>query len=123
MATSVKAIKNFEKQNTCLDILKSWYRVDNERDVIKELNNKTDAFIPDTAYSAGISKRQAIENLVDNFYSHVDFKVTGIDLNTGCPESCITVNALNTVLTGSTRTKTNSQMHGWRRLQPYKIRL
>ena len=94
MATNVKEIKNFEKQNTCLDILKSWYRVDNKRDVIKELNNKTDAFIPDTAYSAGISKRQAIKNLVDNFDNQVDFKVTGIDWNTGCPESCMTVNGI-----------------------------
>jgi len=67
MAASVKEIKSFEKQNTCLGILESWYRVDNERDVIKELNNKTDAFILDTAYNAGISKRQAIKKSCRQF--------------------------------------------------------
>ena len=95
MTISVRELRNYEKSNTLIDILKKWACVDTVRQVVDILNDPTESFVEDAAYSANVSVRLARESLIKNLDKQVKFEVIDEhDFNTGCPSCKITVDGI-----------------------------
>lgn len=76
MEISISDLHNLEKHNTCFCILKTWFQTESLEQILRELNDQTNALIPDAAYGAKVSEDHAVNN-------QVEFKVTDVDFNCG----------------------------------------
>ena len=85
MEISISDLHNFEKHNTCFGILKTWFQTESLEQILRELNDPTNAFIPDAAYGAKVSEDRAVNTIIKNLNNQVEFKVTGVDFNCGWP--------------------------------------
>lgn len=94
MPGTMEQLRSFEKHNTCFEILKAFYNVNSLESLIDMLNDPTDAFIADSAWNAKVCKAYAIDNLIKNRNEQAEFKIMGVDFNSGWQTTKMTVGGI-----------------------------